>query len=191
MIETHSCGGAPPFSRPIAVESVGEGGQRLKFEASAAECAALAQQDGLEALRDLVVEAELYRRGRDRLLARGRVKALVTQTCVVTLEPFEAPVEESFEIEFAPQSEAEAAYEKAMAEIEAARDKAAALAAQPDPPDPIIDGKVDLGSIAAEFLALGLDPHPRKPGVSFEEIVDPSAEEKVSPFAALERLKKD
>ncbi len=191
MNDTHSSEGAPPFSRLIAVESVGEGGHRLKFEASAAECAALAQQDGLEGLRELVVEAELQRRGRDRLLARGKVKALVTQTCVVSIEPFEAPVEESFEIEFAPQAEAEAAYEKAMAEIEASRDKAAALAAQPDPPDPIIDGKIDLGAIAAEFLALGLDPHPRKPGVSFEDVVDPLAEEKVSPFAALERMKKD
>jgi uncharacterized metal-binding protein YceD (DUF177 family) len=190
MTSTHSPEEKPPFSRPIAVDSVGEGGQRLKFEASAAECAALAKQDALDGLRDLTVEAELFRRGRDRLLVRGKVKAVVTQSCVVSLEPFEAPLEEIFEIEFAPQAEAEAAYEKAMAEIEAAQDKAAALAAQPDPPDPIIDGKVDLGVIAAEFLALGLDPHPRKPGASFEEIVDPLAE-KLSPFAALERFKKD
>jgi uncharacterized metal-binding protein YceD (DUF177 family) len=190
MISNHSTEGKPPFSRPIAVDSVGEGGQRLKFEASAEECAALAQQDALAALRGLVVEAEAFRRGRDCLLLRGTVRALVTQTCVVTLEPFEAEVQESFEIEFAPQAVAEAAYEKAMAEIEASKDKAAALAAQPDPPDPIIDGKVDLGAIAAEFLALGLDPHPRKPGARFDEILDPHAE-KVSAFAALERLKKD
>ncbi len=45
-----------------------------------------------------------------------------------------------------------------MAEIEAAQDKAAALAEQRDPPDPIINGKVDLGALALEFLALGLDP---------------------------------
>ncbi len=196
MIETNFSGEAspfspPPFSRPLLVDSVGDGGQRLKFQASEPECAALAEQDGLEALRDLVVEAEVFRRGREGLLVRGRVKALVTQTCVVTLEPFEAKVDEPFELEFAPQAEAEAAYERAMAEIEAAKDKAAALAAQKDPPDPIIDGKIDLGAIAAEFLALGLDPHPRKPGVRFDAIVDPSAEEKPSPFAALASLKKD
>ena len=34
-----------------------------------------------------------------------------------------------------------------------------------DEPDPIIDGKIDLGALAAEFFALGLDPYPRKPGV--------------------------
>ena len=36
-----------------------------------------------------------------------------------------------------------------------------------DAPDPIVDGKIDLGALAAEFLALGLDPYPRKPGVAF------------------------
>jgi uncharacterized metal-binding protein YceD (DUF177 family) len=180
-----------PFSRPVAVESVRESGTRLKLEATEAECAALAEQDGLVALRDLVVEAELFRRGREGLYAKGRVTALVTQTCVVTLEPFEAPVDETFEIEFAPQAEAEAAYAKAMAEIEAAQDKAAVLAEQKDPPDPIIDGKIDLGALAAEFLALGLDPNPRKPGAHFEPILDPAAEEKPSPFAALAKIKKD
>ena len=178
------------FSRPVAVASVGESGQRLKLQASEAECAALAEQDGLVALRDLVVEAELSRRGRDGLLAKGRVSALVTQTCVVTLEPFESRVDEPFEIEFAPQAEAEAAYERAMAEIEAAHDKAAALAEQRDPPDPIINGRVDLGALATEFLAMGLDPHPRKPGAHFEDFQAPE-EGRPSPFGVLSALKKD
>ncbi len=191
MTEASFADGPSPFSRPIAVDSVGEGGQRLKYRASEAECAALAEQDALVALRDLIVEAEVFRRGREHLLVRGRVTAVVTQACVVTLEPFEAKVEETFEIEFAPRAEAEAAYERAMAEIEAAKDKAQALANQKDPPDPIIDGKIDLGAIAAEFLALGLDPHPRKPGARFDEVADGAEEEKPSPFAALAQLKKD
>jgi uncharacterized metal-binding protein YceD (DUF177 family) len=191
MTESNFYGAPAPFSRPLAVDSIGEKGQRLKFQASEAECAALAEQDGLVALRDLVVEAEVYRRGREGLYAKGRVTAFVTQHCVVTLEPFETRVEEPFEIEFAPQAEAEAAYAKAMAEIEAARDKAAALAEQKDPPDPIINGKVDLGALGAEFLALGIDPHPRKPGASFEEILDPAAAEKPSPFAALAKIKEE
>jgi len=44
--------------------------------------------------------------------------------------------------------------------------------------------------VAAEFLALALDPYPRKPGVEFES-PQPEAEpdEKASPFAALAKLK--
>ena len=55
--------------------------------------------------------------------------------------------------------------------------------ADEDEPDPIIDGKIDLGALAAEFFALGLDPYPRKPGVSFESPEE--AEATVSPFSAL------
>jgi uncharacterized metal-binding protein YceD (DUF177 family) len=189
---TEACipAGPPPFSRPIAVDTVGEKGLRLDWQASAAECAALAQQDGLVALRDLRVEAEVTRRGRDRLLVRGRVRAVATQNCVVTMEPFDAEVEEPFEVEFAPEAEAEAAYARAMAEIEAAQDKAAALAAQPEPPDPIINGRIDLGALASEYLALGLDPYPRRPGARFDPVIE-DAGEPPSPFAALAKLKKE
>jgi hypothetical protein len=78
-----------------------------------------------------------------------------------------------------------------MAEIEAALDKAAALAEQPDPPDPIINGKIDVGSLASEFLALGLDAYPRKPGAQFQNPDGEPDDEKASPFAALARFKKD
>ena len=36
-----------------------------------------------------------------------------------------------------------------------------------EPPDEIVNGQIDLGALTAEFLALGLDPYPRKPGVDF------------------------
>ena len=59
-----------------------------------------------------------------------------------------------------------------------------------DPPDPIVDGKIDLGALAAEFVALALDPYPRKPGARFEPVdVEPDRER--IPFAGLARLKKD
>ena len=55
--------------------------------------------------------------------------------------------------------------------------------------DPIVDGKIDLGALAAEFFALGLDPYPRKPGVAFEPHEDARGGEQ-SPFAALAQPKK-
>jgi hypothetical protein len=52
----------------------------------------------------------------------------------------------------------------------------------------LIGDRVDLGAIAVEFLILGIDPYPRKPGVAFEP---PAAEdESEHPFAALAALKK-
>jgi uncharacterized metal-binding protein YceD (DUF177 family) len=188
MTESPLSSSAPPFSRPLAAASVGEAGQRLHHAASEAECAALAELDGLVGVRDLAVDAEVSRRGKDGLHVSGRVTALVTQTCVVTLEPFESQVDERFEVDFAPEAEAEAAHRRALEEIEAAADKAAALLEQRDPPDPIVGGQIDLGALAMEFLALGLDPYPRSPGARFDEVAEP---EKASPFTVLAALKKD
>ena len=36
-----------------------------------------------------------------------------------------------------------------------------------DAPEPLVGGVVDLGVVATEFLALGIDPYPRKSGVEF------------------------
>jgi len=58
-----------------------------------------------------------------------------------------------------------------------------------DPPDPLIGGAVDLGSVVSEHLTLALDPYPRKPGAQF---VEPAAEDGVvSPFAQLRRPQND
>jgi len=55
-------------------------------------------------------------------------------------------------------------------------------------PEPLIGGAVDLGAIATEFLVLGVDPYPRKPGAVF----DPPQDHKPDggPFAALAKLTK-
>ena len=52
-----------------------------------------------------------------------------------------------------------------------------------------MNGQIDLGALTAEFLALGLDPYPRKPDADFQlrAIGDPAD----SPFAALGKLKRD
>jgi hypothetical protein len=65
------------------------------------------------------------------------------------------------------------------------------LANQPDPPDPIVNGRIDLGALASEFLALGLDPYPRKPGVEFKSLTEDADDARPSPFAVLGKLKKD
>ena len=38
----------------------------------------------------------------------------------------------------------------------------------------LLTGRVDLGALTAEFLSLGLDPYPEKPGVEFEDTRGPA-----------------
>jgi hypothetical protein len=56
-----------------------------------------------------------------------------------------------------------------------------------EPPDLIVDGQIDFGAVVVEFLALALDPYPRKPGAAFAG-GDPEPVRQ-SPFEALRDLK--
>ncbi|BAQ45118.1 MULTISPECIES: YceD family protein [Methylobacterium] len=157
-----------PFSRPILVERTLRTGQPVTVEAGEEERAALARDFGLPGIARLVATFRLSG-SLHRLQVTGTVESALTQTCVVTLEPFDTTVSEEVDVDFADQ-DAFAGTAAEDAEI----------------PDPIVNGRIDLGSLAAEFLALGLDPYPRKPGVAFEAPADAGEE---TPFAALQTLK--
>ena len=108
----------------------------------------------------------------------GRVSATVGQACVVTLEPLTNEIDEEIAVAFAPQ----VAAARQAGEGGPAKETA-------DETEPLIDGTIDLGVLATEFLILGLDPYPRKPEAVFQPPQDATAEE--GPFAALAALKKD
>lgn len=172
------------FSRSIAVEDLAEGQETsLSFEAEPGERAALARMLGLPDVAVFACEYRLLRRSGLRVKAQGEVRARLTQICVASLEPFEADVAEPIAVEFAPAEVAKAAAATVAHEPPPGR----AIVDLPDPPDPIVDGRIDLGAIAAEFLALALDPYPRKPGADFEAPASERADAD-SPFAVLGRL---
>jgi hypothetical protein len=60
----------------------------------------------------------------------------------------------------------------------------------PDPPEPIVDGVIDLGRVATDALYLGIDPYPRKPDAVFEPLVV-AVDPEDHPFAALKALQLD
>jgi uncharacterized metal-binding protein YceD (DUF177 family) len=176
----------PPFSRIVAVDPMPDDGFDIAIEADAAERAALASLDGLAAIAKLDAVFRIVRRLRSGVHVSGRVTAMITQTCVVSLEPFESAIEEPVDVDFMRIED----IEKAEREKLSSRDQARPDEEEADPPDPIIDGKIDLGALAAEFLALALDPYPRKPGVSFEDILPQVPEDRESPFAILRKWDK-
>ncbi|WP_201860197.1 YceD family protein [Microvirga soli] len=161
-----------PLSRLVDVMRVPPRGQDVRVEATAEECAALARDFGLPAIRSLSGDYHLKTSAKG-INVTGVIKASITQICVTTLEPFDSNVEEEVEVDFAESSGMPAEPPTDINEDE--------------PPDEIVNGQIDLGALTAEFLALGLDPYPRKPGVDFD-YRDPS-DEKDSPFAALNKLR--
>jgi hypothetical protein len=179
------------FSRPLAAAEVPEEGLDLHIAARPDECAALAAQDGLVAVKRLEADIAVRRRGAGGLTVTGELRADLRQTCVVTLEEFDATIVEPIDIAFAPEpaprapEPAHRARARRPAELE--EPSSHFLDLEDDQPDPLLDGRIDLGAIVAEFLALALDPYPRRPGASFAPQEEPAAEAgpRRSPFAGL------
>ena len=172
-----------PFSRPLRIDEIRDGASG-SIEATAPEMAAIAKLLELRGLEDLAMTYRLLHAGAGRLRLKGELKAKVTQTCVVSLEPVQSEIDVPVEAEFWP-AEMIAAHEESEEEH-----GGAPLA---DWPEPIKDGRIDLGPIMYETLATSLDPYPKKEGVSFEwsqGAEEPRSEAGTSPFAALGALKR-
>jgi hypothetical protein len=164
---------AQPWHVPVRLEDVPETGLHVDLVADEHVRAGLAALAGVSGVPRLEAAIDVARYG-DGLRATGRVSATVGQTCVVTLEPMENQVEELIDVIFAPSSTGDFVEQNAALEAD-------------EPPEALQDGTADLGAIAAEFLLLGIDPYPRKPGAEF---APPAAEgTAATPFAALARLK--
>jgi uncharacterized metal-binding protein YceD (DUF177 family) len=169
-----------PWHFPVAVEDVAETGEHFDLVADTDTRAAVARMAGLRDLPRLQANFEVRRQGADGLHVTGRVCATVGQACVVTLEPLANEVAEEVDLLFVPP--ATGGREGKAAESDTRDDNR-------DEAEPLIDGRVDLGALAIEFLVLGLDPYPRKPGAVFKP--PPDATPQAGPFAALGALKKE
>jgi hypothetical protein len=166
-----------PFARIVRVDSIPRDGQTVDIEANAREREALAALYKLPSIEALSAKLTLSRSAAGEVKARGAVHGRLTQVCVVSLEPFAATVDEEIDVRFAPLTNEPAARRPSGEPLTLS-------IAEEDEPDPIIDGKIDIGALAAEFFALGLETYPRKPGVAFESPADED-EGIVSPFSAL------
>lgn len=165
-----------PLSRPFPLHRVTPAGVETRVDANEAERGALAADLGLPAIHRLEGRFRLAG-GRDRIALTGRVSASIEQTCVVTLEAFPSDVDEEVEMTFATPDPRHRS--TPPEELE--------LSMESDPPEELLGDTIDLGAITAEFLALGLDAYPRKPGIVFET---PDGEaEGGSPFAKLAQLR--
>ncbi len=175
-----------PFARWVRVDAIPGDGLERTIEASDAERAALAKRGGLPAIGRLAGQFILRRVGRGMVHVRGEVHVEATQTCVVSLEPFDVTLNEPVDVRFAAPG-GEGARRGAPP---AATAEALAFAMDDeDAPDPIVDGQIDLGALAVEFMLLGLDPYPRKPGVEFAPPSEQDAQD--TPFARLADGSKD
>jgi uncharacterized metal-binding protein YceD (DUF177 family) len=166
----------PEFSRPFAVDRLGFAPVTETLRATPEERQRLAARLGLVSIGELAATVTLTRdRNTGLVHVEGRLEADVVQTCVVSLTPFPSHVEDSLEDDFG--------------DTPVALDSEIAFDMESDPPDPIVDGAIDLGELVTQYLSLALDPYPRAPGSSLEPAWTEPSREALSPFAVLKNLK--
>jgi len=169
----------PEFSRLAAPPKPGA---KLSIAESATEIerAALARRFGVPGVDAFSVSATLTTRPGGAALI-GTVSARLRQQCVVTMEPIQTRIEETFERRFVPADRIEPEQD-----FDPEGD---------DPPEPLTD-HIDVGEIAAEAAALAIDPFPRAPGATIERSsaappgATPLDDDAVKPFASLAELKR-
>lgn len=174
-------GPTPEFSRILLIDRLGEGELVEEIAATADERTALADRFGLVGLDRLDAQLRIGRWGNEGLFrVTGRLRADVTQACVVSLEPVRSHLDETFS-----QVYTTGRFEPAGGEVVVDPE-------DEDVPEPIGPRGLDLGEAVAQQLALALDPYPRAPEASLPEEATGEADETSagkSPFAVLKSLK--
>ena len=181
------------FSRLQAADSLGDHPYTATIEATPAERQALARRLELDDLEHLSAAFTLTRQSKNRVRLAAEVKARLCQTCSVTGEPFEHDDAFAVTRDFISERDYHPTTNPDMDPDE------------DDPPDPIIDGRIDIGEAVSEELALRIDPFARKPGAVFApdaprdaagsvilgDGAAPEDDTPPSPFAVLRQLKRD
>ena len=159
----------------------GIGPDRAAREATPEELAFVARALDLIACTSLRAEYAIAPTVGGHYRLSGRLRAEVSQACVVTLEPIDSMIEEEFEAVFWPQEDMPAP-ESGEVAIDDGPER-----------EPIVAGQIAVGRVVFESLAAAIDPFPRKPDAVLDsQSATPAnalADKPESPFAVLSNLK--
>ena len=176
----------PEFSRIVLVSELGDAALRQDLTASAPECAALAKRFDVKGIASLDAQVTLTLLPNKDVRVDASFKAQLQQTCSVTLQPMKTKVKAEFTMTYSPQAD------EFLGHDEEDLDTPDTLA---EPPEPLIDEKIDIGEAIAEQFALEIDPFPRVKGTVFDGYstgrkgAANAPLEKKNPFAVLSQLK--
>jgi uncharacterized metal-binding protein YceD (DUF177 family) len=174
------------MSEPLKVflltQQVPSGGKHVRIMADEAQRRAIATELGIEAVEALTAELDVKPIGAAGYTVGGTLSASVIQADVVTLDPVRQDLTESIDLTLMPE-ESESPRAKRGEPITGAGGE--------DERDLYRNGRIDLGAIVFEHLALSLDPYPRAPDTEFSGHIEDDPARTPSAFAALASLKPD
>ncbi|MGD1886862.1 MAG: DUF177 domain-containing protein [Cohaesibacteraceae bacterium] len=169
----------PQFN--VKVDEVRRSPARVKLDLNEQERQALAALNDLPGMDQFLVSATVGTAGKGQMRAEGQIQASFQYRCAVTLEPFDADLNISFDELFSVGKAA-----SVVIDIDALSESDV---------EPLPDGVLDVADLAFQHFALALDPYPRHPSLAStepigdEEIDTAEDGKRPSPFAVLEQLK--
>lgn len=204
-----SPGSHPELSHLIRFSEVGDDVLNVTIDANAAELKAVCARLGILDVRCIksnvrlqwvdaatltLSDADQEIEG-DILRLDAELEAEVTQECVLTLEPVEASIRHKFTRHFGEGHRRDLPEEPIELEIFEGASRFAQIEIVPE-------GRIDVGEIVTEELALSLDPYPRAEGVTLEGELQEGGHDDVgtsedtvspdeSPFSVLGALKEE
>ena len=166
---------APEFSREIDARALPA--EIVSLAATSEERTALARRLDLIAIDELAAAIGLAP-DEEAILATGRLRARVVQSCAVSGEDLPVQIDEDFALRFVPEGANEAE------EVELEEDDLDEIA--------YTGSTIDLGEAIAQTLALAIDPYAAGPQAErVRKAAGLSTPEASGPFAVLAKLRKN
>lgn len=188
----HKHANVSEWSHFIEVEDIQDKDMRLTISPDEEEKVHLARRLEIEKLKSVTAKLILKRLNRRVVKVKGEFVANVVQNCVVTLKPITNKIEDSFEAWYADPDQA-VSFARARHERDKDRgEEERPMLEESEDPEPIVDGRINLGELVTQYLSLSIDPYPHSEEARkvLEDNNDkPPARE--NPFAALKALKEE
>jgi hypothetical protein len=167
------------WSHVMRADSVPSAGKHAKLSASPEQCAAIARRVGVGDIENLHATMKLaLQNGGHILYIQGAVEADIEQACVVSGTPVKSHVKEEFEAWYADHDKA-IPFNRAKHEVKAKMEgDEVQILDERDDPETMIDGQVDLGEVAIQYLSLGINPYPRAPEFAANDIEESAPQSK-------------
>ena len=173
-----------PLTFPVNIARLPERGMPVRIVATEVQRGELATVHDLLSVEKLEAEIVVTTWKSRGIRVSGRVRAAISQSCIVTLEPVASRIDEQITAVFAPEG---------SRLLRPDMDEGGEIlldAEGPDGPEPFVGNEIDVGALVEEFFALGIDPYPRKAGATLGEADVAVEESRGSLHDQLSALKK-
>ena len=159
------------MTRIIEVRALSQKSKNMEWDATAEELKDIAARLNVLEVKDLHVQLSIEKK--NLIKVSGNFTAHVVQSCVVSGEPIEEVVTDSFEDFFGEHKRHAVPIDIDM---------------EAQDVETVENGRIDVGELVLQYLVLGLNLYPRKKGVDEVSFLDEA--DKENPFAVLAKLKK-